>query len=94
MDKYLCVCGMGFNKKRIADEHIEYNKDSNTVWPHKIMKRPWRVTLHEILWSYPWHKVPRFTGLYILYQIAKCHYGFDVSLWESVFIGLAIGLIA
>ena len=94
MDKYLCVCGIGFKKKKLADEHVVDLKDTSYPWPHHIMKRPWRVRFYEILWAYPWQKVPRFTGLYILYQVAKCHYGFDVSLWESVFIGLAIGLIA
>jgi hypothetical protein len=66
-------------------------KEFNT---HVVTKRKLSARITDIIMAYPWHKVPRFTGIYILYQVAKCHYGFDVSLWEAVFIGLAIGLIA
>lgn len=94
MDKYLCVCGVSFNRKKVAQDHIDLYKDIDTVFPHCLMKRSWQVRLYDILLSYPWYKISRLAALYILMKVITYHFNITFDIAESMWLGLAIGLLA
>lgn len=93
MDKYLCICGVSFNRKKLAKNHIDLYKDSHTVLPHHLMKRPWKVRFYDILLSYPWYKIPRLAAVYIIMKVIEYHFNITFDIAESIWIAVAIGLL-
>jgi len=94
MDKYLCTCGIGFSKKKIADVHeksyIEANDSS--LWPHKIMKRHWRGRLVDWLLRWPVMKIFKLIGVLMIYFVLVHHFWITFNLWEATFMGIGLGL--
>lgn len=86
------MCCKTFKKEK---ESLAHMKEFDT---HVVVKKSLKGRISDmigsVLLSYPWDKLPKFVGLYILYQVAKNHWAFDVTCLEACLIGLAIGLIA
>lgn len=93
LDKYLCVCGRGFSRKKAADDHIQVYKDTESAWPHQIMKRKLKGRLYHLFLSYPWGSFFKVLGGWTLFQVIVHHYHIDLNIIEGALIGISIGLI-
>jgi hypothetical protein len=79
MSKYLCICGIGFSKKKRADDHIKVFSDTQSAWPHQIMKQNWkRRGIGFLIASRRYWK---FTGFLIIYFTILYHFRIKPNIW-------------
>lgn len=90
MDKYLCLCGMGFRKKQYADDHVESYTNIDSAWPHQVIKRKWKTRLLDLLINSM--KYWKFIGVIIIYFVLIFHFDINFNFWESTAIGIGLGL--
>jgi len=93
MSKYLCFCGRTFGRKKHADKHVELFKDNEIDSAyHVIGKKLWRARLLDIYFDYPWSRLFRFVGGFMVLMVIEHHFQITFSIWESTFLGLGLGL--
>lgn len=91
MDKYLCVCGIGFKKAKQAHDHVQAYIDTDSAWPHQVVKRKWKSRLLDFLINArPYWK---FTGMIIIYLTLIHHFGVTFNIWESLAMGVGMGMV-
>ena len=93
MDKFLCICGVSFKNKTDADLHVKLYEDMQQTWPHQILKRNWRARFQGLIFDAPWGKFFRLAGIYIIYMILKNHFDLNLTMMESILMGVGLGLI-
>jgi hypothetical protein len=94
MSKFICLCGITFKKQRDADLHVNLYSDIAKVQGfnrHKIFKQHWQPRLSSWFFDYPWRRLFRFVGGYIIYIVIVNHFDIHWNWWESVLIGLGMG---
>ncbi len=94
MSKYLCLCGKHFKRKKHADKHVDLFKDCDVlIQPyHVIVKKLWRARLIDIALEYPWGKLFRVVGGYMIWLVLCHHFQISLSMWEAIFMGIGLGL--
>jgi hypothetical protein len=90
MDKYLCVCGMGFKKAQQAHDHVQAYIDSESAWPHQVIKRKWRGRFLDFLINT--RRYWKLAGIMIIYFTVINHFGIKFNLWEGLAMGIGMGL--
>lgn len=94
MSKYFCLCGRVFSRKKYADKHADFYKDCDelTQTYHIIIKKLWRARLREIALDYRWYRFFRLMGGFIVLMVMEHHFQIKFSYWESIFLGIGMGL--
>lgn len=90
MSKYLCICGVGFSKKKQADDHIKVYSDAQSAWPHQIMKRHSKGRVLDFLIDS--RRYWKLVGVMIIYFTLVNHFGIKFNLWEGLGMGCGMGL--
>lgn len=93
MDKYLCVCGMGFKKAQQAHDHVKAYIDSESAWPHQVMKRKWKGRFIDFMLRLPINKIFRFIGALFIYFTVVKHFKIEWTMLEATLIGIGLGLV-
>ena len=93
MSKYLCFCGRTFKRKKYADKHAALFKNDETENAyHVIGKKLWRARLLDLCFDYPWGRLFRFSGGFMILMVIEHHFQIKFTMWESTFLGLGLGL--
>lgn len=92
MSKYICICGMKFKKKTIADNHAEHQDKIDGDWRHIIFKSHWQVRLLDWVLAQNWKRFFKLTGSYIVLLVLEHHFQINFSIWEAALLGLGMGL--
>ncbi len=101
MGRYICLCGDTFKKKSEADKHLKMYghfgdifKDLGlTEFPrHKIFNQHWHGRLSTWLLGFPWKRIFRSIGCYLICFILFEHFRINFEWWEVVLLGTGIGL--
>jgi hypothetical protein len=90
MSKYLCICGVGFRKKKQADDHVKVFSDAESAWPHQVVKKNWKGRWIDFLIAS--RRYWKFTGILIIYFTITIHFGIKPNLWEGLAMGIGMGL--
>lgn len=100
MSKYMCICGQHFRNKKYANKHVSLfvsspaqGNDQNDIKYHFIVKKTLKGRLVDFLLEFPFDKFCRVVAIYILGLLIVRHYKIDLNMWESLWAGLAIGLL-
>jgi hypothetical protein len=94
MSKYLCLCGRAFTRKKHADKHAALFKDADELTKnfHVMVKKLWRARLMDLWLDYPWGRLFRVLGGYMIWLVLAHHYQINLTIWEATFMGIGLGL--
>jgi len=95
MSKYICLCGMTFERDGEAKVHCEIMNQLDLNAPyttHKIFKQHWQARFATWFFSLPGRKISHFIGGYLIYFVLIHHFHIDWSWWEATLIGVGMGL--
>ena len=95
MSKYICLCGVTYKTKNMADLHAKMYEDLALIEGfarHKVFKQHWQARFSTWLINYPWGRLMRFVGAYLIYFVLIHHFRIDWSWWEAGLIGVGMGL--
>lgn len=87
MSKYSCaICDIPLNSKRAANLHLNLHPG------HLLVKRKLRSRLSDWFWEcFP--RLFRNIGAFIIYIVLVNHFGIEISVIESLLIGIGLGLV-
>lgn len=91
MDKYLCLCGMGFKKAQQAHDHVQAYIDTDSAWPHQVIKRKWKIRFLDLLINS--RRYWKFTGAMIIYFTLIYHFGVTFNWYEATAMGVGMGMV-
>ena len=79
--------------------HENLYEDVQGYMSHKIFKMNWRDKILELFLDFPWSKIFRIIGIYIIYMTLIKHFNVtlikpDFDMGEAILIGVCIGLVA
>lgn len=86
---------MHFKKQLHCDAHMKMHEDlelKEGFTRHKIFKQHWQARFLKWFFGYPWLKLMRFVGAFMIYFVVIRHFHIDLSLWEATAMGIGLGL--
>ncbi len=95
MSKFICLCGLTFKKQIEADIHTKFFEDiafAGGFPHHQIFKQHWKARLATWFFNYPWSRLMRFVGGYMVYFVFIHHFKIDLNWWEAMMVGIGMGL--
>jgi hypothetical protein len=91
MNKYFCSCGIGFPKKKWADEHLKnYKEIYRDGSIHLVSKRHFSVSLMQFFLGYPFRRSFRFICIMIIIAIIDNHFKIHIQWWEYIALGFLL----
>jgi hypothetical protein len=92
MKKYECFCGLTFKNIQEAEDHETLYLSCGSML-HNVFEVKWSKILLDLFLSAPWKGIFRVIGFNIISSIILIHFNIELSAYEIIFLGIAIGLI-